>query len=151
MANWLNITAGAAIAVGYLTFSWSATGRSVGKQIAGLRVVDRGGQQLSLWRSFARAVLYVLLPAGLLWILASRRNASLQDLIVGTAVVYDWAYHRRTKHTQRITATRPARPHRRGVKVVGGRLRLHGRQGVPGADSAGRIVGTSCFHCRHGR
>jgi uncharacterized RDD family membrane protein YckC len=50
-------------------------------------VVDRGGQRLSLWRSFARAVLYVLLPAGLLWILASRRNASLQDLIVGTAVV----------------------------------------------------------------
>jgi RDD family len=87
MANWLNI------AVGYLTFSWSATGRSVGKQIAGLRVVDRGGQRLSLWRWFARAVLYVLLPAGLLWILASRRNASLQDLIVGRAVVYDWAHH----------------------------------------------------------
>jgi uncharacterized RDD family membrane protein YckC len=38
-------------------------------------------------------VLYVLFPAGLLWVLASRRNASLQDLIVGTVVVYDWAYH----------------------------------------------------------
>jgi uncharacterized RDD family membrane protein YckC len=35
----------------------------------------------------------VLFPAGLLWVLASRRNASVQDLIVGTAVVYDWAYH----------------------------------------------------------
>jgi uncharacterized RDD family membrane protein YckC len=41
----------------------------------------------------ARAVLYVLFPAGLLWVLASRRNASVQDLVVGTAVVYDWAYH----------------------------------------------------------
>jgi uncharacterized RDD family membrane protein YckC len=81
------------VAVLYLTFSWSATGRSVGKQIAGLRVVDRGGQRLSVRRSFARAVLYVLFPAGLLWVLASRRNASLQDLVVGTAVVYDWAYH----------------------------------------------------------
>jgi uncharacterized RDD family membrane protein YckC len=93
LPNWLDASAGAAIAVGYLTFSWSATGRSVGKQIAGLRVVDRGGQRMSLRRSFIRAVLYVLFPAGLLWILASRRNASLQDLIVGTAVLYDWAYH----------------------------------------------------------
>jgi hypothetical protein len=31
-------------------------------------------------------------PAGLLWILASRRNASVEDLVVGTVVVYDWAY-----------------------------------------------------------
>ena len=93
LPNWLDASAFAAIAVGYLTFSWSATGRSVGKQIAGLRVADRGGQRLSLRRSFARAVLYVLFPIGLLWVLASRRNASLQDLVVGTAVVYDWAYH----------------------------------------------------------
>jgi uncharacterized RDD family membrane protein YckC len=92
LPNWLDATAGAAIAVGYLTFSWSATGRSVGKQLAGLRVVDRGGQLLSVRRSFIRAVLYVLFPAGLLWVLASRRNASLQDLVVGTAVLYDWAY-----------------------------------------------------------
>jgi uncharacterized RDD family membrane protein YckC len=34
----------------------------------------------------------VLFPAGLLWVLASRRNASIQDLVVGTVVVYDWAY-----------------------------------------------------------
>jgi uncharacterized RDD family membrane protein YckC len=44
-------------------------------------------------------VLYVLFPAGLLWILASRRNASLQDLIVRTAVVYDWAYQPADKAT----------------------------------------------------
>jgi uncharacterized RDD family membrane protein YckC len=93
LPNWLDASAFAAVAVAYLTFSWAATGRSVGKQVAGLRVVDRAGRRLSLWRSFTRAVLYVLFPAGLLWILASRRNASLQDLIVRTAVVYDWAYH----------------------------------------------------------
>ena len=93
LPNWLDATAFAAIAVGYLTFSWAATGRSVGKQLAGLRVVDRGGRRMSLRRSFCRAVLYVLFPAGLLWVLASRRNASVQDLVVGTAVVYDWAYH----------------------------------------------------------
>jgi uncharacterized RDD family membrane protein YckC len=93
LPNWLDGTAGAAIAVGYLGVSWAATGRSVGKQLAGLRVVDGGGRRLSLWRSLTRAVLYVLFPAGLLWVLASRRNASLQDLIVRTAVIYDWAYH----------------------------------------------------------
>jgi uncharacterized RDD family membrane protein YckC len=93
LPNWLDGTAGAAIAVGYLGVSWAATGRSVGKQIAGLRVVDDGGGRLPLPRSLIRAVLYVLFPAGLLWVLASRRNASLQDLIVRTAVVYDWAYH----------------------------------------------------------
>jgi uncharacterized RDD family membrane protein YckC len=93
LPNWLDATAGATIAVFYLGLSWAATGRSVGKQVAGLRVVDRAGRRMSLWRSFARAVLYVLFPAGLLWVLASRRNASLQDLIVRTAVVYDWAYH----------------------------------------------------------
>ena len=93
LPNWLDATAGGAIAVGYLGVSWAATGRSVGKQLAGLRVVDGGGRRLSLWRSLTRALLYVLFPAGLLWVLASRRNASLQDLVVRTAVVYDWAYH----------------------------------------------------------
>jgi uncharacterized RDD family membrane protein YckC len=93
LPNWLDAGTGGVVAVFYLGLSWAATGRSVGKQLAGLRVVDRRGQRLSLRRSFARAVLYVLFPAGLLWVLASRRNASLQDLVVGTVVVYDWAYH----------------------------------------------------------
>jgi uncharacterized RDD family membrane protein YckC len=92
LPNWLDAGTGGVVAVFYLGLSWAATGRSVGKQLAGLRVVDRRGQRLSLRRSFARAVLYVLFPAGLLWVLASRRNASLQDLVVGTVVVYDWAY-----------------------------------------------------------
>ena len=93
LPNWLDVTAGAVIAVTYLGLSWGGTGRSVGKQVAGLRVVDRAGGRLPLWRAFARATLYVLFPAGLLWVLPSRRNASIQDLVVGSAVVYDWAYH----------------------------------------------------------
>jgi uncharacterized RDD family membrane protein YckC len=93
LPNRLGAIAGAGIAVAYLALSWAATGRSVGKQLAGLRVVGLTGHRLGLWRSFTRAVLYVLFPAGLLWVLASRRNASVQDLVVGTAVVYDWAYH----------------------------------------------------------
>jgi hypothetical protein len=93
MANWLNITRGRSDRRRLPDVQLVGDGQVGGQQIAGLRVVDRGGQRLSLWRSFARAVLYVLLPAGSLSILASRRNASLQDLIVGTAVVYDRAYH----------------------------------------------------------
>ena len=93
LPNWLDAGVGGVIAVVYLGLSWAATGRSVGKQVVGLRVADRRGRRLPLWRSFARATLYVLFPAGLLWILASRRNASIQDLVVGTVVVYDWAYH----------------------------------------------------------
>ena len=93
LPNWLDASGFGAVAVVYLGLSWAATGRSVGKQIAGLRVVDRVGRRLSVWRSFARALLYVLFPLGLLWVLASRRNASVQDIVVRTAVLYDWAYH----------------------------------------------------------
>jgi uncharacterized RDD family membrane protein YckC len=57
-----------------------------------LRVLDRSGRRLRVPRALLRAVLYVVFPAGLLWVLVSRRNASVQDLLVGTAVVYDWSY-----------------------------------------------------------
>ncbi len=32
----------------------------------------------------------VLFPLGLFWSAISRRNASLQDLLVRTSVIYDW-------------------------------------------------------------
>jgi uncharacterized RDD family membrane protein YckC len=93
LPSWQLPTGGAVIAVAYLTSGWASTGRTVGKQVAGLRVADRSGRRLSFGRALLRASLYVLFPAGLLWILVSRHNASLQDLIVGSAVTYDWLYH----------------------------------------------------------
>jgi uncharacterized RDD family membrane protein YckC len=93
LPSWLGATAGLAIAVGYLASGWAATGRTLGKQVAGLRVLDRGGRRIPLRRALLRAVLCVAFPAGLLWILVSRRNASVQDLLTGTVVVYDWSYH----------------------------------------------------------
>jgi uncharacterized RDD family membrane protein YckC len=89
---WLDGVAGAAIAVGYLTVGWASTGRTVGKQVSGLRVLEGSGGRLRLRRALVRAVLYTVFPAGLLWVLVSRHNASLQDHLVGTAVVYDWSY-----------------------------------------------------------
>jgi uncharacterized RDD family membrane protein YckC len=92
LPSWLAAAAGTVIAVGYLASGWASTGRTVGKQVAGLRVLDRSGRGLSLRRALLRAALYVLFPAGLLWVLVSRSNASVQDLLVGTVVVYDWSY-----------------------------------------------------------
>jgi uncharacterized RDD family membrane protein YckC len=92
LPNWLDATLGVIIAVAYLASGWASTGRTVGKQVAGLRVLDRAGGRLPLSRALLRAALYVLFPAGLLWVLVSRRNASVQDLLVGTIVVYDWSY-----------------------------------------------------------
>ena len=90
---WLSGPLGAALAVAYLTAGWATTGRTPGKQLAGLRVVDRAGRRLRRSRALLRALLCVLFPAGLLWVLVSRRNASLQDLLARSAVVYDWSYH----------------------------------------------------------
>lgn len=90
--SWLAAAAGMVIAVCYLASGWAATGRTLGKQVAGLRVTDRSGGRLTLRRALVRAVLCLAFPAGLLWILVSRRNASVQDLLVGTVVVYDWSY-----------------------------------------------------------
>jgi uncharacterized RDD family membrane protein YckC len=91
-------TAGAlsAVFVLYLTFFWTATGRTPGKQVAGLRVVTEHGEPLSGPRAFARALLCVVFPAGLLWVVLSRRNRALHDIVLGTAVIYDWKSARRT-------------------------------------------------------
>lgn len=74
----------------YLWIGWANTGRTFGKTVLGLRVVDAGGSRVPVWRSFARALLCALFPIGLFWSAVSARNASLQDLILGTAVIYDW-------------------------------------------------------------
>jgi uncharacterized RDD family membrane protein YckC len=74
----------------YLAGCWVTTGRSLGDQVAGLRVVRGGGQLIGLGRALLRGLLCVLFPIGLLWSVVSRRRASVQDLLVRTSVVYDW-------------------------------------------------------------
>lgn len=82
----------AAIVILYLTSGW-ASGATIGKRILGLRVTRGDGTLLGPRVAFARAVLcFVFLP-GLLWVLFSARNHSLQDLIVRSQVVYDWRYY----------------------------------------------------------
>lgn len=81
-----------ALAVIYFGYLWTATGRTVGEQVFGLRTVTAHGSRVPWPRAYVRALLTVAFPVGLLWIVVSRKNASVQDLLCGTAVIYDWAY-----------------------------------------------------------
>jgi uncharacterized RDD family membrane protein YckC len=87
---WLVYAAGCLLLIVYLTVSWMGSGRTYGNHVMGLRVVNRKGQRLHLLVSLVRAVLYVIFPIGLLWVLVSGHNRSLQDLVVRTSVIYDW-------------------------------------------------------------
>ncbi len=79
------------VATIYLTIAWATTGRTYGGQLLGLRVVNFRGKRMSWPGSFVRAGFCVLFPIGLGWILLSRGNRSVQDVVLRTSVVYDWA------------------------------------------------------------
>ena len=76
------------VAVGYLTACWAVSGCTVGSVTMGLRVTGRRGGRVSPAVALLRAVAYVLLPVGLLWVAVDRRRRSLQDIAFGTRVVY---------------------------------------------------------------
>jgi uncharacterized RDD family membrane protein YckC len=78
--------------LGYLAYGWGLNGRTLGKLVLGLRAVGADGGDLSPGRGLARAALCLAVPVGLLWVVVSRRNASLQDLVLGTAVIHDWGF-----------------------------------------------------------
>jgi len=80
---------GAIVLTLLFTVAWSSTGRSYGDRLLGLRVIDRGGERLGLAHAFMRAVLCVAFPPLLFWAVVNRR--SVQDLVLRTAVIYDWA------------------------------------------------------------
>jgi len=79
-----------ATAVVYLAGTWAVMGRSYGCRLMGLKIVDRRGRSPRFLRSLLRAVFYVLFPVGLLWCCVGRSRKSVQDLVLGTTVVYDW-------------------------------------------------------------
>ena len=87
-------TAGGLLLTVYLAVSWRGSGRTYGNHVMGLRVVNHRGQRLHPVVSFVRAALYVIFPIGLLWVLVSGHNRSLQDLVVRTSVIYDWGARR---------------------------------------------------------
>jgi uncharacterized RDD family membrane protein YckC len=84
---------GFVLSVAYFGYFWGTTGRTLGEQFFGLRSVTKAGARIPWAAALLRSVLMTLFPIGVLWVLVSRRNASVQDLICRTAVVYDWRYH----------------------------------------------------------
>lgn len=74
----------------YLAITWSISGRSFGKRVVGLRLVNVRGDRLGLPTAFLRALFCAAFPVGLFWCAVSRENRSVADLVVRTSVVYDW-------------------------------------------------------------
>ena len=87
--HWLNELLVWILLVGYLTAGWS-TGRTLGKQVMGLRVVRSDGSPLRFLQALFRAVLCASFFPALLLALVNRRNRGLEDVAFGTVVTYDW-------------------------------------------------------------
>ena len=98
------------VAIAYLAWAGASTGRTAGKQVMGLRLVGRSGRRLGPGRAVLRAALSVHFPLGLLWAAFSRRDASVQDLVVHSAVVYDWPHRGGSSGEPVIRPGRPYRP-----------------------------------------
>jgi uncharacterized RDD family membrane protein YckC len=78
------------VLVAYLTVAWATSGRTYGDHVMGLRVVSRDGGSVGPLRAGLRALTYVVFPLGLLWCAGGRSHRSVQDIVLRTAVVYDW-------------------------------------------------------------
>ena len=74
----------------YMAVGWGLNGRTYGDQLLGLRVRTIDGGEVRGVRAVLRAVLCAIAPLLLIWVAFSRQQRSVQDLIVGTHVVYDW-------------------------------------------------------------
>ena len=75
---------------GYLTIAWATTGRTVGDNIMGLRVVNVFGRRVHVAGALLRSAFCTLFPLGLFWCAVSRENRSVQDVVLRTSVIYDW-------------------------------------------------------------
>ncbi|WP_179471371.1 RDD family protein [Mycolicibacterium vinylchloridicum] len=78
-----------AVSVLYLTGCWTVSGRTVGTVLLGVRVVDKRGKSLRIPIAALRAVACVLFPVGLLWVAVDPQRRSVQDILLGSRVIYD--------------------------------------------------------------
>lgn len=74
----------------YMAFGWRTNGRTYGDYLLGLRVRTIRGEDVGGVRAVIRAFLCGIAPLLLVWCAISKQERSVQDLIVGTHVVYDW-------------------------------------------------------------
>ena len=79
----------------YFTYQWAVSGKTLGMAIFGLQVVTWEGGPISGRQAVFRTIglgftLFITLGIGFLGIVYQRERRALNDLIAGTAVVYDW-------------------------------------------------------------
>jgi len=89
-ASWF-FFAGFALLWAYWTAAWALSGRTLGNHLMGLQVVDYKGKRLSWPLSALRSIFSMVFPVGLLWVVFSPTNRSIQDTILRTSVVHNWS------------------------------------------------------------
>jgi uncharacterized RDD family membrane protein YckC len=85
-----SLFSGFVVSTCYLAVSWWVSGRTYGALVMGVRVLGPHGRRLRAVGALARALACVALPVGILWVVVSRENRSMQDVVLRTSVVYDW-------------------------------------------------------------
>jgi uncharacterized RDD family membrane protein YckC len=82
----------AAAVIGWLYFvtAWTTTGRTFGSRVMGTRVVNHHGEIMRVYGAAVRAAFCLAFMPGLLWVIVSNENRSLQDTVLRTSVVHDW-------------------------------------------------------------
>jgi uncharacterized RDD family membrane protein YckC len=87
----LIIVVGLIVSVLYYVWNWSASGQTVGKSLAGLRVVPKDGEKLSVGKALVRYIGYIIsglvLSLGFLWIAFDSKRQGWHDKMAGTFVV----------------------------------------------------------------
>jgi uncharacterized RDD family membrane protein YckC len=76
------------VAVAYLAGCWVTSGSTAGAVVMGLKVVGRRSGRVSLVVSLVRAAACVIFPVGLVLVVVDRQRRSVQDVLLGTRVVY---------------------------------------------------------------
>lgn len=79
---------GFSMAVLYLGGCWAVSGCTAGAAVMGLQVVGRQSDRLKPAVAFLRGAAYVIFPLGLAWVVLDRKRRSLQDMVLGSRVVY---------------------------------------------------------------
>ena len=84
------LVGGTVVLWAYWTWTWATSGRSPGQSLMGVRVLDRDENHPSWGLAAVRSAFCVVFQVGLLWTLVSRRNRSVQDVVLRTSVIHDW-------------------------------------------------------------
>ena len=121
----------------YLALGWASTGRTIGKQVMGLRVVRATLSRSFRSQALGRGLLCAMFYPCLLLALFHRRNAGIEEMICRTVVVL-----RLDPRTERPPpACRPGAPRTR-VRRGGGRVAPCSR--APRAGARGRRAARRC-------